>query len=226
MDLSLEWLPLLVVFLLPGFIAFYTGQYLNPAREIKLSSFELGLISLGYSLIISCVEGLLFVAILPLLGTDIGKLIRDPIQDTLATYPGQAVLGMTAWVTIGLIAGLFIGLHDPVFNRSLRGKLDRLGINKADIWFSVFDTRKYENIQVLVHMKNGDVYAGYLGEYDLTPDDNGNREFVIMGVHFRPGPETILRPHDKGVAFGRNSAVFLNTRDVNAIDILFQPKNA
>lgn len=221
MDLSLEWLPLLIVFLLPGFVAFYIGQYLKPGRGLELSSFELGLISLGYSLVISCVEALLFVLVLPSLGVDLGKLIRDPLQDTLAIYPGQTILGLTIWIAFGLGLGYIIGVYTPIFNRPVQTRLAKLGIRKSDIWFNVFDVRKHENAEILVHMKNGDVYAGYLGEYDLIPDSNGNREFVVVGTHFRPGSQTTARAHDKGSEVGRNSAVLLSTRDVDAIDILF-----
>lgn len=222
MDLSLEWLPLLIVFLLPGFVAFYLGQYLKPGREREFSSFELGLISLAYSLVISCIEALLFVLVLPSLGVNLGKLIQDPFQDTLAAYPGQVTLGLTIWIAVGLGFGYLVGVNNPIFNRPVQSRLAKLGIRKSDIWFNVFNTKIHEGVQILVHMKNGDIYAGYLGEYDLFPDDNGNREFVVMGVHFRPGPQTTMLAHDKGSKFGRNSAALLNTRDADAIDILFE----
>jgi hypothetical protein len=220
LNLSLEALFITVIFLVPGFFVYYTRQYTRPALSSDLDNFELSLLSLGYSAILSVFQAFLFAIPLRLFNFDIAGLVTNPATFFVNNYLLVVILG-NLWILTALTLAFLVGVYDPylyvlqVFNKK-RQHTD------SDIWHNLLMTQRTslgENTStgVTVHLKNGDLYMGYLNEYETKPSD-GNREFILKNVTFGPAD----KPH---VYLGQESYVLLNTREVDSIDFHFLPTN-
>lgn len=160
MNLSLEGLPLLILFLLPGVFVFHTKQYLNPGADYKYEPFELGLLSLGYSTIISVAQALLFSLLLHrfyfsyfsgMIATPVNTALRNPIQ-SLAL--------MLCWILLSLCLALVVGWYDP-YHAVLRKLPPRDGVSDTDIWLGVLRIKREKGQSELaalanVRLKSGD----------------------------------------------------------------------
>jgi len=72
-------------------------------------------------------------------------------------------------------------------------------------------------------MKSGDIYTGCMVEYSLMPDDDGHREFVIDAVTYHPSIERKnINGFDYREKYRGRSAVLINSRDVDSIDIVYE----
>lgn len=220
MNLSLEALPLILLFLLPGFFVYYTRQYLTPAVDFQLDNFELALMSIGYSAVIVLFEALLFAIGLSLLGVDISALLTDA-QNTAIQHPVWTLSGIASWTIISVIMACVAGAKDPYFWILRRINPDHTDTNT---WFNLLvleRKRRGENFPVIVtaHLKNGNLYSGYLSEFQALPDPDGSRAFTLAKVQFIPGNEanrSLTASYQ-----GDDSFVLLNTRNVESLDVIF-----
>ena len=222
MNLSFETLPLIIIFLLPGFFVFYTRQFLYPAGRQKLETFPLGLLSLGYSVIISLVEAIAGMSVLRFLQVDASVFLRD-LPSVAQSHPLVALTVTLVWILVGSGLALLFGIRDPYLGllRKLNQKRRHFD---TDIWFNLLEIERKAQPQTTVvvataHMKNGNLYSGYLKEFQLQPDDNGYRDFILYHVFFIPDNRS--NPNLTEARMGKSSFVLLNTRDVESIDIIF-----
>lgn len=226
MRLSFETLPLTIIFLLPGFFVFYTRQFLYPAGQQKLETFPLGLLSLGYSVIISLVEALGGIGVLRFFQADASVFLRD-LPSVAQSYPLVTLTVTLAWVLIGAGLALVLGIWDPYLYLLRRINQKRRHFD-TDIWFNLLEIERRNQsrptaVVATAHMKNGDIYSGYLKEFELQSDDDGTRDFILYDVFFCPGDNA--NPCLKQARLGEVSYVLLNTRDVQSIDVIFNTSN-
>ena len=221
MSLSLEALPLIILFLLPGFFVYYARQYLNPAIKVDLNDFQLALLSLGYSAIISTFLALISAIGLTLLGVDLAALIDDPIP-IIAKHPIFALLGITIWILTALIIASGIGAKDP-YLWSISKLKGEVSWSDTDIWFNLLElTRRQRGedttVTVTAHMKNGSLFTGYIVAFQALPNDEGNRSFTLAKVYFMPGKDTnnFLKANYQG----DDSFVMLNTMDIDSLEVI------
>lgn len=224
--MSFETLPLTIIFLLPGFFVFYTRQFLYPAGQQKLETFPLGLLSLGYSVIISLVEALVGIGVLRFFQVDTSVLLRD-LPSVAQSYPLITLAVTLAWVLIGAGLALVLGIWDPYLHLLRRINQKRRHFD-TDIWFNLLEIeRRIQSRPTVVvataHMKNGDIYSGYLKEFELQSHDDGTRDFILYHVFFCSGDSA--NPCLKQAHLGKASYVLLNTRDVQSIDVIFDTSN-
>ena len=222
MNLSFETLPLIIIFLLPGFFVFYTRQFLYPAGQQTLETFPLGLLSLGYSVIISLLEATIGVGLLEIFQVDTSTLIGN-LPALAKAHPWITLITTLLWISLGAGLALLFGIRDPYLGllRKLNQKRRHFD---TDIWFNLLEIERKAQPQTTVvvataHMKNGNLYSGYLKEFQLQPDDNGYRDFVLCNVKFIPGNRS--NPNLTKADMGESSFVLLNTRDVESADIIF-----
>lgn len=219
MDLSFDHLPLLVIFALPGFFWFHARQRLSPAPSRDPSTFELGLFSIGYSVIIVLLEGIVFLLLGRCFGITVAHIFSSPMAIFLE-YPEFSLLMILVWCVFGFSLAYILAWYDPVdklFTRRLSGS----GRSITDVWHNSFalSNRSHILIDVIVHMKDGDIYIGFLKEYQQCPDSDGNRELSVAGVCYRAGTQNpVLTSYDRN-HYGEKGFVLLNTRDIKAIDV-------
>lgn len=219
MDISLDRIPVLIAFFLPGFFWFYVRQNLSHTPSRDLSSFELVMFSLLYSVFITLIEAFLFVIVAQQLGLDIMHAISIP-RDQFIIHPVAMTGGVLLWFTLGLFLAYLIARYDPV-DKLLERQLIVSGRSSTDIWHNTF-ARLPSNVSlvdVIVHMKNGDLYAGYLKEYQQNPDRDGHRDFSIAGVCYRPVSGSSIIPSYDRAKLGVRSLSIINTREVKSIDV-------
>jgi uncharacterized membrane protein len=221
MSLSLEALPLIIIFFLPGFFVYYARQYLNPAITADLDNFQFALLSLGYSTIISVFEALLFAMGLSWLGIDIASLVQSPIP-IIAQYPIWTLIFLSVWIIVALIIASLIGAKDPYlwFLSKLNRQVRR---SDTDSWFNLLElirrqTGEDTTAVVTVHMKNGSLFTGYVLEFQALPNDDGNRNFTLAKVYSMPGKDS--NKFLKENYLGDNSFVMLHTRDIDALEVV------
>lgn len=221
MNLSLEALPLIILFLLPGFFVYYARQYLNPAVNVDLDNFQLALLSLGYSAVISVFTALLFAIVLSWFGVDLGVLIKTPLP-VITQYPIQVLTGVAIWILIVLIAASLIGAKDP-YLWSLSNLNRRVRQSDTDTWFNLLEIKRREKgkgttVTVTAHMKNGSLFTGYISDFQALPNDDGNRSFTLSKVYSMPGKDS----HEflKANYLGDDSFVILDTRDIDSLEII------
>lgn len=225
MELSFETFPLILLFLVPGFVAHYTKEYLSTTPEVKLGAFAVTMLSLVKSLIVFIVEGLVFVVVLKACRYDFSFAIDNGIAELFKSYPVDTFSLGAAWLIVAIALGYLLGRYDPL-EYSFRRALAKRGLTNTNIWLNTFENRQQywgkERCFVTVHMKNDDIYTGCMVEYSLAPDD-GNREFVIDAVTYHPNIERKnIDGFDHREKYRGRSAVLINSRDVDSIDIVYE----
>ena len=226
MQLSLETFPLILLFLVPGFVAHYTKEYLSTTPEVKLGAFAVTMLSLVKSLIVFIAEGWVFVVVLEAYRYDFSFVIDKGIAELFKSYPvGTFSLG-AVWLILGIALGYLLGRYDPL-EYIFRRVLAKRGLTSTNIWSNTFENRRQhwrkQRCFVTVHMKSGDIYTGCMVEYSLMPDDDGHREFVIDAVTYHPSIERKnINGFDYREKYRGRSAVLINNRAVDSIDIVYE----
>jgi hypothetical protein len=222
MDISLETIPLIILFLVPGFVAYYTREYLSPTPQGKLTVAEVTLLWLVYSLIVVVIEGLLFTLCLSTIGYDFPFVIENGLVQTFKHYPLDTALLVSLWTILSIIGGYFLGRFDP--ERGLRRQLAASGLTATDLWYNVFTLRKAsldkDRCYLAVRMANGDVYYGFLSEYALRADEDGNRELILENITYVPS-----EGFDKAIdlrSYQEKGIVLINTRNVHSIEAIYE----
>ncbi len=222
MDINLETLPLIILFLVPGFVAYYTREYLSTTPQAKLSLVEVTLLCLVYSLIIVAMEGVLFTVYLSAIRFDFAFVIENGFVETFKRYPQDTALLISVWTLLSIIGGFFLGRFEP--ERGLRHQLAKRGLMATDLWYNVFTLRKnslgQDRCYLAVRMTNGDVYYGFLSEYALSADEDGNRELVLENVTYVPS-----EGFDKAIdlrVYQEKGIVLVNTRNVHSIEAIYE----
>lgn len=221
-DLSLTGLPLLVLFLLPGFFVFHAKQYVRPHAEYQYDNFELGLLSLGYSIVISVSLGLVFTWALAYYPNflELPILLTDPLA-LFQVHPIRVQFVLFLWITSSLILAFMVGLWDP-YEWLLRKFHERASVRDGDVWFGVLAPKGKDNgnehakYLANVRMKNGQVFSGYLDKYEIRLTDSSNRPFSLKNVVFYEEGRNTTEP----CFLGEDSYVLLNTRDVDSVEVI------
>lgn len=222
MSISLESLIITALFLLPSFFVFYTRRYIKPATRNSPDNFELTLWSFGYGFIISIFEALLFSLFFSLLKFDVSNAITNWKQFVIDNFLLTTSV-IFLWLIIGILLALFIGKWDP-YHYVLKKIIVRQNYTDTDIWHNLLKSKwqKHDvnvNILATVHLSNGDLYSGYLNEFENNPDEEGHRNFILNMVTFFPGKNA--NPNLQINCADKHSFVLLNTREISSLDFQF-----
>ena len=225
MELSFEGLLITLIFLLPGFVVFYTRRRLQPARPTTSSKFELTLLSLGYSTVFFIFQAILFGITANEAGVDLNQVLEDP-QRVAIEYPITVLLALAVWIVMAALLAFVVGVKDPFAWLLLKFRAGS-PYREPDIWHSIVYLERKEHgnngyVGTLVQLSSGDAYFGFLLEYETLPDENGDRCFVLDRVTSIPnGDGTPI--YQSGHYFGDNSRAIFNTRDVDSLIFQFVP---
>lgn len=221
MSLSLEGLPLLILFLLPGFFAYQTRQNIRPSRKESHDTFELGLLILGYSSIISLTQALLFLIFLRFFDNSYYLGVVTKPFELVSTRPIMTTGLILAWTILSLTIAILVGIKDPYIWLLNRLTGENFLIN--DLWFELLTDRTSTNTDAAIRLKSAlatvrlddkQVYYGYLDKFEAVANEADDRIFTLKNP--------VLLVNDKPKYVGDNGYVILNTRDVKSIELTIQ----
>ena len=96
------------------------------------------------------------------------------------------------------------------------------------IWYSTFHVTESETVEtlpaVLVRMKSGDIYYGYIRSYPILPDSQRDKDFLItQAIYSKVGNQghPIRLSEQQG-----GGTVLLNTANVDSIQVYYVNPNA
>jgi hypothetical protein len=224
MPTNLQSLLVLLVFVLPGFVAVEIDARSRPARE--RSTFDKTALSVFYSTLVH----LALVPLATFLATWLWSFDPAVVDSNWATEQMQQHLWRSESLLLGYFAtamlsgalfgytlSKFKGQTPPVWAQETYVRVQRRGFAQA-IRERLHRPRYTAALSVLVLMKNGDQYAGLLktlpGEFDEL--QRKDKFFSIQKVAYRPKDATpqTLQP---------GQVVLLNTDNVDAMWIGEEP---
>lgn len=241
----IDSIVVLALVLLPGWISVTTGRLHSPRILDRTAVMQWGLLIYHAVVvhIVSILISVLLAGILTLISSDfffttlaIDRLFIDGVQEYVESDPGLGFMVLGGYALLLVIVSGFSGVIDlpskitegiswsarkcnvagdpvsrvPLWYRAWR--LDRLDANKKDV-------------QLVVRMKNSDVYIGKLYEYQAETGYQDSRDIMLVGdIILWPGGDA-SNEIDLSFDEGGGGGVMLNSANISSIEYLYHGEN-
>jgi len=231
MNFTAETIVLSAIFLLPGYAAHRLAGSFSRAPQRGASTFDIVLTSLGITIGILVVEGLLatliagavFLARGDLLNRlELDILLRSGLTEYAIERPWVVILTAVTTVPVTALAAYLMGLHDP-FSRILEARQLRKNIAPYDIWVMALkqdrDRLGCRHAFVSVRLKQSrDVFEGWVVGFSLPKGDNEPRDIYLRHVTYIAGGTSTPVAYHVG---SRQSAAVISSENIESITILY-----
>jgi hypothetical protein len=238
-----------LLLVLPGFLvySFATARRADPATKTPL--WQLAEI-MQYSVYVHLLgAGLTFVLLffLQRFGVDsnLDELPGDNPVEFLDKHFVEGVLLFTLYPVYVVIAAAVMGAYDTprrtteliviIVSRLTRliSSIPMLGwvppprpaYPEEPIWYRAFHTMTQgfsnKSPRLLVKMKQGDIYYGYLASYPIVPDDQYEKDFLLRDASYYPDGDLTQEYRLGEDELAGGGTVLLNTANVSSIQVYF-----
>ena len=234
---------------LPGWVSITCSQLYNPRETERAALMQWGMLVYHAAVVHMFITALIVLSVIIWPGffldtLDVDFAVTDGISAYLKKLPTIGSTTMFVYVLVLVVASLISGIADvPLKLVSGVGTLARIvklsdnPVSDVPLWYraweidrelfrqdleAVSSTRDTVEvgIQMLVRMKNGDVYVGKLHEYQLKSDE-GNSKDIMLGGEIILWPsgdssEEIVLSFDQG-----SGGTLINSENISSIEYLY-----
>ena len=165
-----------------------------------------------------------------LLSDGVREYVKDDTEFRFMMFGAYALLLMIGATLSGVI-DLPSQITEAISWCARKCKLAGDPVSEVPLWYKAWrserERMKKPNVQLLVRMKNGDIYIGMLYDYQFIPHPDGSRD-VILGsdsnVWMRPGGNT-SKEYELYFDEGGGGGVMLNSANISSIEYLYHGEN-
>lgn len=248
MSISALDIGAILILVLPGFLSYRSALARRPDPTRRSTLWQLSEM-LEYSVYVHLLGVALLTGTTSFLKLSLGidthlrELPGMRLDEFLARYFREGVLLFTLYPSYVVVAAIAMGAYEfPTRSANaivktvscLAQTLRRIpGLRwikppipsypAEPIWYSAFHVADGESMEVLpavmVRMKSGDLYYGYVRSYPILPDSQPEKDFLItQAVYSRAGDQgQPIRLSDQP----GGGTVLLNTADVDSIQVYY-----
>lgn len=241
----IDSIVVLALVLLPGWISVTTGRLHSPRILDRTAVMQWGLLVYHAVVvhIISILISVILVGILTLISSDfffttlaIDRLFVDGARQYVESDPSLGFMVLGGYALLLVVISGFSGVIDlpskiteGISLCARKCKLAGDPVSEVPLWYKAWrldrlDANK-KDVQLVVRMKNGDVYIGKLYEYQAESEYRDSRDIMLTGdVILWPGGDT---SNEIDLSFDERGGggVMLNSANISSIEYLYHGEN-
>ena len=228
---------ILAIVVLPGWISLSVNQRYYPRIVDRSTVMSWGILLYHAMIVHTFVIVVFAVQILIwrdyfLVTLDLDLILTDGLVDFAKRYPIYAftISGLYGLLVVAVsMVSAILDMPSAVINTVGRVafflKLAPLPVTDDEpVWFGAFNLdrrgRDKSNVQVYVHMKNGDIYVGDLEHYSIWADSEESRDLILGDSVRYPAGDT-SSPVELDFSNYWGGGVLLNTKNISSIEYMF-----
>ena len=237
----IDSIVVLALVLLPGWISVTAGRLHSPRILDRTAVMQWGV--LIYHAVVVHIVSILLAGILTLILSDfffttlaVDRLFVDGVREYVESDPslGFTVLGGYALLLV-IVSGFsgVIDLPSKITERiswsARKCKIADDPVSQVPLWYRAWRLDRLDanksKVQLVVRMKNADVYIGNLYEYQAESEPGNSRDIILSGdIILWPGGDASnivkLPFEDHG-----GGGVMLNSTNISSIEYLYHGEN-
>jgi len=226
MSFDSEGILIILVFIVPGFAAYYARNYMTEVPPQERSVFEETQLSILNSILVILIQicALLLLALLPQLAFrgDFIFIAENGISSFFKSHLLRSLGYSLLWLFTGVVLGFLTGIINPI-DRILQ-RFAKEHLRQTDVWYNVIqlgrERAKRDRTFLSVTLDNGDVYNGFLSEFSLVQKGHDSRDIALQYVTYYPDGD-VTRIQDMRLWQGEG-LVILNTSRITAIRVKYE----
>lgn len=237
----IESIFILIAIVLPGWLSVTASRLYHPHEIDKSAIMQWGMLvyhAVILHMIITLIPAIAvyvssyFVAVPLLFDRALidGSLV-SPADSSMAFDVVAIALG-TAYILVMTFGAIVLGITDfpSQITRYIGSEMRERGAAKEELprdplWYVAWrlkrEMEEHPNVQLLVRMKNSDVYIGLLYEYQFAPHPDGSRDIILAGdIILWPGGDA---SNEIDLSFDERGGggVMLNSANISSIEYLY-----
>lgn len=241
----IDSIVVLALVLLPGWISVTAGRLHSPRILDRTAVMQWGLLIYHAVVvhIVSILISVLLAGILTLILSDfffttlaIDRLFIDGVREYIESDPGLGFTVLGGYAFLLVIVSGFSGVVDlpskiteQISWCARKCKIASDPVSDVPLWHIAWRDKRLNadksNVQLVVRMKNADVYIGKLYEYQGESEPENSRDIILSGdIILWPGGDasnTVELPFEEHGGGG----VMLNSANISSIEYLYHGEN-